>query len=186
MQRLELTSCFKFQSDSINTYTRRCRRLPFWTLNSNLILLILNRSGSRKNWHRTLNSNLILLILSQSSCFVHHFVFFKFQSDSINTYAGWTIMTICMLSLNSNLILLIPMTKLMKFRFFNALNSNLILLIPIWKFQIGWILLTLNSNLILLIPTSSRPSAAFSRTLNSNLILLIPRCIFELWAAHWL
>ena len=153
MQRLELTSCFKFQSDSINTYTRRCRRLPFWTLNSNLILLILNRSGSRKNWHRTLNSNLILLILSQSSCFVHHFVFFKFQSDSINTYAFKTIR--CFFenfkfqsdSINTSMHIRAMSSSL-------ALNSNLILLIRFYPFQQVRIYYSLNSNLILLIHKS--------------------------------
>ena len=78
--------CFKFQSDSINTLTPLCKVLPQNALNSNLILLILTTGAQRTGC---------------SMCF-------KFQSDSINTNWKCLVNYIIYSSLNSNLILLIP------------------------------------------------------------------------------
>ena len=54
---------FKFQSDSINTYNQLEESNGELTLNSNLILLILDYKLQTAAKKATLNSNLILLIL---------------------------------------------------------------------------------------------------------------------------
>ena len=65
---LLLPSGFKFQSDSINTREKKAAEmLEKYTLNSNLILLILHSHASFTYVCFTLNSNLILLILSHIS-----------------------------------------------------------------------------------------------------------------------
>ena len=98
---------FKFQSDSINTYTDRDGRKVHTALNSNLILLILvDYVVYAPTGNKTLNSNLILLIL-------------------LGGRMEWTLYR----SLNSNLILLIQMTGQWLLLFSTTLNSNLILLI---------------------------------------------------------
>ena len=82
--RLTMASYFKFQSDSINTTDSLISLLTISTLNSNLILLILERE-KRFNQHMD----------------------FKFQSDSINTFRLSDNLYLLSTSLNSNLILLI-------------------------------------------------------------------------------
>ena len=80
---------FKFQSDSINTREKKAAEmLEKYTLNSNLILLILHSHASFTYVCFTLNSNLILLILLWYADIFISGMFFKFQSDSINT--KWT------------------------------------------------------------------------------------------------
>ena len=79
-----MASYFKFQSDSINTTDSLISLLTISTLNSNLILLILERE-KRFNQHMD----------------------FKFQSDSINTFRLSDNLYLLSTSLNSNLILLI-------------------------------------------------------------------------------
>ena len=169
---------FKFQSDSINTDV--------------------SPSSNRALHHFKFQSDSI------NTC--HHFqsrdifsvaktVSFKFQSDSINTVSAALICSTT-LSLNSNLILLIPAGIKRITISQSTLNSNLILLILIpftqhitqmlnFKFQSDSIntilqlitgltcLLTLNSNLILLILFTSKIFILRIFTLNSNLILLI-------------
>ena len=53
---------FKFQSDSINTFTSAANVAAFFSLNSNLILLILSICLDTGKGDKPLNSNLILLI----------------------------------------------------------------------------------------------------------------------------
>ena len=57
---------------------------------------------------------------------------FKFQSDSINTDAFFSVFE-PLFTLNSNLILLIRPELVCKLRLAYPLNSNLILLIPVFK-----------------------------------------------------
>ena len=119
------------------------------SLNSNLILLILNRREKEAVSLLPLNSNLILLIPQQ----LYHLrtfndfkfqsdsintvtktfgidlqAFFKFQSDSINTEKCKEILS-DVVPLNSNLILLIPNQLERGIMEYISLNSNLILLI---------------------------------------------------------
>ena len=103
-----------------------------YSLNSNLILLIRRWRDEIERRSKALNSNLILLIPSFSSSFTINCLSFKFQSDSINTvehhremfsheifkFQSDSINTAfsfsspgCLSSLNSNLILLIPLLK---------------------------------------------------------------------------
>ena len=58
---------FKFQSDSINTTDMSKTFKQKESLNSNLILLILLKSGMAFRQYHTLNSNLILLIRWQKN-----------------------------------------------------------------------------------------------------------------------
>ena len=123
--------------------------------------------------NNTLNSNLILLILDVDTGVWFPSANFKFQSDSINTWAGNSSQRYVW-SLNSNLILLIR--KLQSIRrqcHFWTLNSNLILLIQRFLSVLlpEWI--SLNSNLILLIRRLSEWQSPSFWPLNSNLILLI-------------
>ena len=53
---------FKFQSDSINTHVSLSDSCIVYTLNSNLILLILKQRSAQRSALFALNSNLILLI----------------------------------------------------------------------------------------------------------------------------
>ena len=99
---------FKFQSDSINpVYAVQYQRSTFYTLNSNLILLIPPPNLYSQNIRTTLNSNLILLIQMQRVQKSMQSIDFKFQSDSINPLHSSTRFTHVCLTLNSNLILLI-------------------------------------------------------------------------------
>ena len=56
-----------------------------FALNSNLILLILFSGSRLRRRKKTLNSNLILLIHDLLRSMLSPTIFFKFQSDSINT-----------------------------------------------------------------------------------------------------
>ena len=101
---------------------------------------------------------------------------FKFQSDSINTAMPTGLVTAPMISLNSNLILLIQALDTTEQAVRDTLNSNLILLIRsfVWhRFSSGC---PLNSNLILLILSLAMYHVLSLLTLNSNLILLIRFC----------
>ena len=64
--------------------------------------------------------------------------YFKFQSDSINTHMTREITTLCVSTLNSNLILLIQRMLRWVLSSLKSLNSNLILLILYWMGYWRW------------------------------------------------
>ena len=99
--------CFKFQSDSINTFIAVVSTSTAVALNSNLILLILMSEKEKEIIETSLNSNLILLIHLATRHQKKTRIHFKFQSDSINTLEASSV-NIFLCPLNSNLILLIP------------------------------------------------------------------------------
>ena len=142
--------CFKFQYDSINTSSCTSLRWPsvifkfqYDSINTLSALSFLQVLSA-------LNSNMILLIHSFFLITSSNSVFFKFQYDSINTME---FMYLKHLKNNFkfqydsiNTISLEPSG-----RFILSLNSNMILLIPSSSPNLSTPSTTLNSNLILLI-----------------------------------
>ena len=97
---------FKFQSDSINTKTLAEQYAAQYTLNSNLILLILALATLLiLATYFKFQSDSINTIKKRPFFIVH--MYFKFQSDSINTIVVNPVLQIFDIPLNSNLILLI-------------------------------------------------------------------------------
>ena len=88
---LAVSLYFKFQSDSINTQSKRKVPNLNSSLNSNLILLIHHILTFHRMLQTTLNSNLILLIPVPAIKKMPFADYFKFQSDSINTTAQGSI-----------------------------------------------------------------------------------------------
>ena len=97
---------FKFQYDSINTCPRPEGQVEKESLNSNMILLILNTVGKEKEVTTVFKfqyDSINTLIRFIALC---AFADFKFQYDSINTLSALSFLQV-LSALNSNMILLI-------------------------------------------------------------------------------
>ena len=128
---MSASGCFKFQSDSINTFCGAKLEVDgsYFKFQSDSINTNADSLANRRS-RTTLNSNLILLILTTCTKTTYSTTYFKFQSDSINTRETSSTSTKELQPLNSNLILLIPNNQNSRAILDFSLNSNLILLIP--------------------------------------------------------